>query len=133
MCGHELRVACVCAGKLPAGAVRKYTSSLGAYRSIAQQEGVRALWTGVVPNMMRNSVMNAAELATYDQIKEAILETKLLPDGIPTQLASSLSAGFVAVCIGSPVDVVKSRMMGAAGAFSGPIDCIVQTVSAYLQ
>jgi hypothetical protein len=32
---------------------------------------------------------------------------------MPCHLASGLGAGFFAVCIGSPVDVVKSRLMGA--------------------
>lgn len=113
-------------GKQPSGVPLKYSSALGAYRTIVQEEGLRTLWIGVGPNMLRNSVMNAAELATYDQVKEQILSKGLLKDGVPCQLASSLSAGFVAVCIGSPVDVVKSRMMGSS-AFSNPIDCFAQT------
>jgi hypothetical protein len=28
-----------------------------------KQEGVAALWTGITPNVMRNSIINAAELA----------------------------------------------------------------------
>ena len=34
-------------------------------------------------------------------------------DNVYCHLASGLGAGFFAVCVGSPVDVVKSRMMGA--------------------
>lgn len=33
-----------------------------------RQEGIKALWTGTTPNILRNSVVNAAELATYDQV-----------------------------------------------------------------
>lgn len=29
-----------------------------------------ALWTGVGPNIARNAIINAAELASYDQIKQ---------------------------------------------------------------
>lgn len=47
------------------------------------------------------------------QIKQALLATGLFQDTIPCHLASGLGAGFVAVCVGSPVDVVKSRLMGA--------------------
>lgn len=34
-------------------------------------------------------------------------------DNVYCHVASGLGAGFVAVCVGSPVDVLKSRMMGA--------------------
>lgn len=34
------------------------------------QEGFSALWTGVGPNIARNAIVNAAELASYDQIKQ---------------------------------------------------------------
>ena len=51
-----------------AGAAPKYPSAIAAYRMIAKEEGVAALWTGVVPNITRNSVINATELATYDQV-----------------------------------------------------------------
>lgn len=51
-----------------------------------------------------------------------------MPDNVVTHLGASLGAGFVAVCIGSPVDVVKSRVMGdRAGRFSGVLDCFVKT------
>ena len=42
--------------------------------------------------------------------------------------AQGLGAGFVAVCVGSPVDVVKSRVMGdKAGTYNGMIDCFTKT------
>lgn len=44
-------------------------AALGAYGVIIRQEGVRALWTGTTPNIARNSVVNAAELATYDTVR----------------------------------------------------------------
>ena len=34
------------------------------------QEGVGALWTGIGPNVARNSIISAAELAGYDQVKQ---------------------------------------------------------------
>lgn len=36
------------------------------------QEGVGALWTGLGPNIARNAIINAAELASYDQVKEVM-------------------------------------------------------------
>lgn len=34
------------------------------------QEGFTKLWTGLGPNVARNAIINAAELASYDQIKQ---------------------------------------------------------------
>ena len=115
-------------GKLAPGQARRYPSAFAAYGIIARQEGVRALWTGLGPNMARNAIINAAELASYDQIKQTLLRSGVFNDDIYCHIASGLGAGFFAVCVGSPVDVVKSRMMGAApGVYSGVIDTFIKT------
>jgi hypothetical protein len=50
-------------------------------------------------------------------------------DNIVTHLVAGLGAGFFAVCVGSPVDVVKSRVMGEltvctrAAAMGGKTSC----------
>ena len=46
------------------------------------------------------------------QIKTALIKTGFFEDTMPCHLASGLGAGFFAVICGSPVDVVKSRLMG---------------------
>ena len=117
-------------GKLPAGVAKRYPSALGAYGIIAKQEGILALWTGLTPNVARNAVINAAELASYDQVKSYLMANGM-EDGIPTHLLSGLGAGFVACCVGSPVDVIKSRVMGdSTGKYAGFVDCVVKTVRA---
>ncbi|KAI3525815.1 hypothetical protein L1887_04929 [Cichorium endivia] len=114
-------------GKLPAGVPRRYSGALNAYSTIVRQEGVRALWTGIGPNVARNAIINAAELASYDQVKQSILKIPGFTDNVLTHLLSGLGAGFFAVCIGSPVDVVKSRMMGDSS-YTSTIDCFVKTL-----
>ncbi|PWA88870.1 mitochondrial uncoupling protein 1 [Artemisia annua] len=114
-------------GKLAPGVPRRYSGALNAYSTIVRQEGVRALWTGLGPNVARNAIINAAELASYDQVKQTILKIPGFTDNVLTHLLSGLGAGFVAVCVGSPVDVVKSRMMGDPS-YKGTIDCFVKTL-----
>lgn len=115
-------------GKLPPGTARKYGSAFGAYATIAREEGFLGLWKGVGPNIGRNALINAAELASYDQVKQTLLGTGLFGDTTGTHVLAGLGAGFVAVCVGSPVDVVKSRVMGdKAGQYSGMADCFVKT------
>ncbi|KAI3433585.1 hypothetical protein D9Q98_003396 [Chlorella vulgaris] len=117
-------------GKPAPGVAAKYPSALAAYRIIARQEGIRALWTGTTPNIARNSVVNAAELATYDQIKEVLMHSFGLNDDIYCHLSASLCAGFLAVTAGSPFDVIKSRCMvlSAKGDYRGVGHVVMQTL-----
>lgn len=48
---------------------RRYTGSFDCYKKILAADGIAGLWVGVVPNIMRNSIINSAELASYDQYK----------------------------------------------------------------
>ncbi|XP_052135917.1 mitochondrial uncoupling protein 1 [Oryza glaberrima] len=114
-------------GKLAPGAPRRYAGAMDAYAKIVRQEGFAALWTGIGPNVARNAIINAAELASYDQVKQTILKLPGFKDDVVTHLLSGLGAGFFAVCVGSPVDVVKSRMMGDS-AYTSTIDCFVKTL-----
>ena len=87
---------------------------------IVRHEGLRALWTGRTPNIARNSVVNAAELATYDHIKSVLQASFGMSDNVYCHLSASVCAGFLAVAAGSPFDVVKSRAMGEpAGGVGG--------------
>lgn len=115
-------------GKLPPGVPRRYSGAMNAYATIVRQEGVRALWTGLGPNVARNAIVNAAELASYDQVKQTLLKLPGFSDNVFTHLLSGLGAGFFAVCIGSPVDVVKSRMMGNSQAYKNTFDCFIKTL-----
>lgn len=115
-------------GKLPPGVPRRYSGAMNAYSTIIKQEGVKALWTGLGPNVARNAIINAAELASYDQVKQSLLKIPGFSDSVFTHLLSAVGAGFIAVCVGSPVDVVKSRMMGNSQAYTGTIDCFVKTL-----
>jgi len=57
--------------------------------------------------------MNAAELASYDQIKTSIIGRykNVNPDSKLLHFFCGFSAGFIAVCFASPMDVIKTRIM----------------------
>lgn len=42
-----------------------------------------------------------------------IVRRNLMEDGVPCHLVSSAVAGFTACIVGSPVDVLKTRLMNA--------------------
>lgn len=63
---------------------------------LRRQEGMAGLWKGLGPNIARNALINAAELASYDQIKEALLGTGVFQDNVVTHLM----AGAKGRCMG---------------------------------
>ncbi|XP_053186967.1 mitochondrial brown fat uncoupling protein 1 [Scomber japonicus] len=106
------------------GVARRYTGTMQAYRHIFQNEGLRGLWKGTLPNITRNALVNCTELVTYDLIKEAILRHKLMSDNLPCHFVSAFGAGFVTTVIASPVDVVKTRYMNSPpGQYKSAINC----------
>jgi solute carrier family 25 uncoupling protein 8/9 len=109
------------------GAV-KYNSSIHAYQTIYRSEGIRGLWKGLGPNILRNSVVNAAELVCYDTIKELLLSYGIFRDGLPCHFSAAFSAGFCATLVSSPIDVVKTRFMNSTGQYKSVLHC-AQTVA----
>lgn len=105
----------------------RYKNTTSAYKTILAEEGVKGFWTGWGPNVVRNSVINAAELISYTEIKKYILEKGYMNDNVPCHLTSGFLAGFCAVLCGSPVDVMKTRIMnakkGGAEAYKNVFDC----------
>ncbi|KHG14646.1 Mitochondrial uncoupling 3 [Gossypium arboreum] len=178
-----------------AAALPKYRGLLGTVGTIAREEGLAALWKGVIPGLHRQCLFGGLRIGMYEPVKNfyvgkdhvgdvpltkkilAALTTGALgitvanptdlvkvrlqaegrlPPGVPrrysgalnaystiarqtilkipgftdnvvTHLLSGLGAGFFAVCIGSPVDVVKSRMMGDS-AYKSTLDCFIKTL-----
>lgn len=109
------------------GLAPRYVGTIGAYRTIAVEEGMKGLWKGTLPNITRNAIVNAAELVCYDLIKEFILARKLMTDNVPCHFTSAFAAGFCATVVASPVDVVKTRFMNSKhGQYSGAVDCAVK-------
>lgn len=106
------------------GVARRYTGTMQAYRHIFQNEGMRGLWKGTLPNITRNALVNCTELVTYDLIKEAILRHNLLSDNLPCHFVSAFGAGFATTVIASPVDVVKTRYMNSPPSqYKSAINC----------
>jgi hypothetical protein len=69
----------------------RYHNSVHAYRSILKHEGLHGLWKGFVPNIVRNSVVNVAELVCYDTIKDALLSSGMMRDGLVCHFSAGLS------------------------------------------
>lgn len=52
--------------RISQGLPKLYKNSFDCYGKCIAEGGVKNLWTGWGPNVARNSIINAAELASYD-------------------------------------------------------------------
>lgn len=66
---------------------------------------------GFTANLVRNSVISATEIVSYDSAKALLREALGMPDGIGLHFIAGLSAGLAATALGSPADVVGTRLM----------------------
>lgn len=112
---------------------RNYKNVFDALLRTTREEGVGALYKGLLPNVMRGMSMNVGMMACYDQAKETV--AGLLNDpmvggpSLSTQLGASAIAGFTAALFSLPFDVIKSRLMAMKPdhtgqmPYKGVVDC----------
>jgi solute carrier family 25 oxoglutarate transporter 11 len=115
---------------------RNYKNVFDALIRTTKEEGVVALYKGLMPNILRGMSMNVGMLACYDQAKETV--ASLLNDPmiggptLATQLGASAIAGFTAALFSLPFDVIKSRLMAmkpdpmtGVMPYKGVVDCTI--------
>ncbi|CAH8833700.1 unnamed protein product [Trichobilharzia szidati] len=97
-------------GRLPPAERRNYSNVFNALIRITREEGLLTLWRGAIPTMGRAAVVNGAQLATYSQAKQKILETGYLTDGLGVHTLASLLSGFTTSVFSLPIDIAKTRI-----------------------
>ena len=116
------------------GAPRRYTGIVHAFSTIIKSEGVLGLWRGSGPTLGRATVLAAVELASYDEVKNALLSYGVIEKGtLSGVFLTSLCSGFFGAVASSPFDVMKSRVMaqpvdpgGRGRLYVGMMDCFVK-------
>ncbi|KAK1561886.1 hypothetical protein Q3G72_002502 [Acer saccharum] len=92
----------------------KYKGPVHCARTIIREEGLRGLWAGAAPTVMRNGT-NQAAMFTAKNSFDVVLWKKQEGDGKTLQLWQSMISGFFAGTVGpfctGPFDVVKTRLM----------------------
>ncbi|KAH0929636.1 hypothetical protein HID58_015363 [Brassica napus] len=94
-------------GRLPLADRRNYKSVLDAIAQMVRGEGVTSLWRGSSMTINRAMLVTASQLATYDSVKETILEKGLMRDGLGTHVVA-----------------------GTPPPYKGAVDCALKTVRA---
>ncbi|XP_069461908.1 mitochondrial uncoupling protein 4 isoform X2 [Ambystoma mexicanum] len=82
-----------------------------AFVTILSKGGIRGLWAGWVPNVQRAALVNMGDLTTYDSVKHVLLRNTSLGDNVICHSIASVCSGVVAATLGTPADVIKTRIM----------------------
>uniref|UniRef100_A0A452UDR0 Mitochondrial 2-oxoglutarate/malate carrier protein n=2 Tax=Ursus maritimus TaxID=29073 RepID=A0A452UDR0_URSMA len=109
-------------GRLPPDQRRGYKNVFNALIRITREEGVPTLWRGCIPTMARAVVVNAAQLASYSQSKQFLLDSGYFSDNILCPTAASM-----------PVDIAKTRiqnmrMIDGKPEYKNGLDVLVKVV-----
>ncbi|XP_043269516.1 mitochondrial 2-oxoglutarate/malate carrier protein-like [Venturia canescens] len=120
-------------GRLPLAERRMYKNVFDALFRIIKEEGLFTLWRGAIPTMGRAMVVNAAQLASYSQAKQALLDTGYFEENIMLHFASSMISGLITTAASMPVDIAKTRiqnmkMIDGKPEFKGTIDVLTKVV-----
>jgi len=109
----------------------RYRNTFAAFVEIFRQEGVAGLYRGVGPTTQRAALLTAAQLASYDHIKQLLLRNTGLNEGILLHGICSVCSGFISAAVTTPVDVVKTRVMnqptGLNRVYRNALDCFIKT------
>jgi len=90
---------------------RKYRNVLQTAFVVAREEGLSALYKGVVPTVMRQGINQAVNFTTYQWIKTQWMERQGRDELLPQEsmLFGGLSGGLGPL-VNNPLDVVKTRL-----------------------
>lgn len=114
---------------LPVGTQHNYRNAWDGLSQIYRGEGVRGLYRGLVPAVVRTSFGSSVQLPTYFLAKRQLMKHIGMEEGIPLHLASSTASGFVVCVFMHPPDTVMSRMYNQTGnLYSGAFDCLFRTI-----
>lgn len=87
-----------------------YTSNLQVFRHVVRDEGMRGLYRGMVPTLIRDVPFSGLYVLLYTRLK-AVLEAELpRAPGYSVHFGSGVVAGVLATTVVHPADVVKTRM-----------------------
>ncbi|CEL58037.1 putative mitochondrial carrier C19G12,05 OS=Schizosaccharomyces pombe (strain 972 / ATCC 24843) GN=SPAC19G12.05 PE=3 SV=1 [Rhizoctonia solani AG-1 IB] len=100
---------------------------------IVREEGIRGIYRGLFPVMMRQGANSAVRFTTYSTLKQFVQSNMHLREGVP--LPGSITfgvgavAGLVTVYTTMPLDVIKTRMQSlkARTQYKNSFDCAYQT------
>lgn len=92
--------------------------------------GIRSLYRGVGPTIIRAAVLTSSQIASYDQVKSILKLNQIMNEGFALHLSASMVAGLACSVTSAPFDTVKVRLMqDKARKFKNAFDCLGKLVA----
>jgi len=110
-----------------------YRSVVDALRRIVQAEGIRALWSGCSPTIVRAMCTNFGQLAFFSETKSQLQKRSALSNRTQSLVASAVG-GFFAAFFSMPADNIKSKLQsqqrseGSVLRYRGVLHCFMCVV-----
>jgi solute carrier family 25 citrate transporter 1 len=102
----------------------KYKGPVHCATTIVREEGLRGLWAGVAPTILRNGTNQAVMFSVKNGVDQ-LLWKKYEGDGVtllPWQsMVSGFLAGFAGPVATGPFDVIKTRLMAQTRGAGGEV------------
>ncbi|KAF2905618.1 hypothetical protein ILUMI_00556 [Ignelater luminosus] len=95
-------------GNAPLEKRRNYKHVIDAIIRICNEEGFFALYRGLGPTIARAAIINIAQLVSYSQTKEVLLNYGLMQENIFCHTTSSVVSAFVSTVCVLPADIAKT-------------------------
>jgi solute carrier family 25 oxoglutarate transporter 11 len=110
----------------------RYKSAVDALRRTTNEEGIKALWKGTSPTVVRAMSTNFGQLTFFSETKNQLRLYGNVSSVTGTAIAAAVG-GFAGALISQPFDFVKTRMQsrargdipGRPTGYRGTIDCFV--------
>jgi len=107
--GRELVVSGTTGKRIPAPVL--YTDTGDFLQKVFASEGIRGLYRGATPLLVRGGLFTSGQFLGYDAAKSASKNTRLLPDGPVLHFISGIFGALLAVTFATPADYTMNRYM----------------------
>jgi hypothetical protein len=97
----------------------KYAHSVAAFLSVLRGEGVRRLYAGLPPALLRALSYGSLRIGLYEPLKAALAEGRGEAHSLPLRLAAGALSGASAAALCAPADVLKIRLQSRAACGGG--------------
>uniref|UniRef100_A0A3Q3X4G6 Solute carrier family 25 member 30 n=1 Tax=Mola mola TaxID=94237 RepID=A0A3Q3X4G6_MOLML len=96
----------------------RYRGMLHAIVRIGREEGLRALYSGIAPAMLRQASYGTIKIGTYQSFKRLLVD-RPEDETLLTNVMCGVLSGVISSSIANPTDVLKIRMQAQGNVIQG--------------